>query len=316
MMDKNYLDSYVAFLKKFFKVRRPLRVVFDCSNGTTGPILQKLFKTNKLITYKLINSVPDGRFPVHGPNPLASGAMDGLCRAVRRERADLGVIFDADGDRAFFVDDQGRVVPSGAVIALLAGKERGAVVLTVDVGFTAREFLAQSGRRVFSSVVGHTFIKKEMRRWRATFGAEQSGHYYFKDFFFCDSGIFAAIQTLNQIANLKFHNVRLSGWTDALPKVYSSGEMNFRVKDKNAVLARVFARYHGTAKRISRVDGVRMEFGQKHASHSVAPQSGAKEWWFILRPSNTEPLLRLTLEAKDKRVFAARLKEVTGLIKK
>lgn len=326
-MNTRYLDLYAAFLKKFLAVRRPLRVVFDCSNGTAGRVLRELFKTHKLISVQLIHGRPDGRFPAHGPDPLAPRATDDLERAVRRAKADLGVIFDADGDRVFFIDDAGRKIHSDATAYLIGANGEGPVLLDVRSGYLARELFRAAGRRILVERVGHYFIKKRMRKDRIPFAAEFTGHYYFKDFFFCDSGIFAAINMINQISNLpirqagfKTQNVRLSAWLDGLPRYYSSGEVNFRIRDKDQAMTRILRAYRGRARRISRMDGIKMEFGPSTGStnspHAGSGQGkGDNEWWLLARPSNTEDLLRLTLEAKRENVFKKELRGVREIIK-
>lgn len=302
----DYIGAYAGFLRTFLDVHRPLRVVFDSSNGTTGPVLQKLFKTYKLITYNLINSVPNGRFPAHGPDPFAPGAMDDLSRAVRRMRADLGAIFDADGDRAFFVDDMGRPVPTDAIAGLIGRNVRGPVILDLRSGYLAHELLRAAHKRIIVSRVGHYFIKKLMRKERVPFAAEFSGHYYFKNFFSCDSGIVTVINVMNAVSRMS----SFGAWVDSLSRYYSSGEMNFKVEDKAGIMERIYRAYRSRARRVSRMDGLKMEFGPKRASHSEA---SAKEWWLLVRPSGTEDLLRVTVETKRKEIFTRAVRKLRAL---
>src|SRR3989344_692112 len=296
----DYLDLYVKFLKKFLKPRALTRVVFDCSNGTTGIILKKLFQKSKLRSI-LINDSPNGHFPAHGPNPMVPGALRDLQKAVKKYKADLGVIFDADGDRVFFVDDRGREASSDAIVGLLGMAARGNVILDVRCGYLARELLVKVGRKVLDSRVGSYFFKKLMREKKVEFAGEFSAHYYFKEFFYADAGIFAAIQMINQVSALKEKNQSLSGWIDALPVYYRSGELNFKVKDKAVVMKRIENFYKKSASRISYLDGVQMEFTNP-------------DYWFNVRPSNTENLLRLNLEAKDKKIFTQHLAEIQKLV--
>ncbi len=295
----DYTRIYAGFLKKFLKIRRPLKVVFDCSNGSAGPVIKKI---SNLVIGKLeiilINEKPDGRFPAHGPNPMAKGATDDLRKAVSKNKADLGVIFDADGDRAFFIDDLGEGIHSDITAALIGKNYKGPVILDVRAGYLARELIS----KVIDSRVGHYFIKKLMRQRKAPFAAETSGHYYFKDFFYADSGIFAAIQFMNAASEILKKGKKLSGWIDSLPKYYRSGEINFRISDKKAVMKKAENLFKKEAKKISHLDGLKMEFG---------PPVG--QWWFSLRPSNTEDLLRLNLEAKDEKVFKKALKAISAL---
>ncbi len=304
-----YLNLYINFLKKFLKVKRPLKVVFDCSNGTVSPILKKLFTTSlpshyRLITTHFINSKPDGRFPAHGPNPMRAGALRDLCSAVRRECADLGVIFDADGDRVFFVDDQSQpVLPDYAAI-LMSENYDGPVVLDIRLGYAAREWFKSQDRRVIDSRVGHYFVKQAMQSKKISFGAELSGHYYFRDFFCLDGGIFAAIRFINSVSRLP---LKLSNWIDNLPHYFSSGEINFKVEDKRKAMKKIEKHFKKIATRVSKLDGLKMEF-------SPPAYASGQAWWFNLRPSNTENLLRLNLEAKDKKVFKAKISELKKLL--
>lgn len=304
-----YLKIYADFLRKFLKPKTRIKAVFDCSNGTAGLVLKRIFAASlprhyNLITAHFINDKPDGRFPAHGPDPLKPEALRDLRLAISRLRADLGVVFDADGDRVVFLDDLGQIVSTDAAVLLLARGFKGAVLLTPLSGFSAREELRRAGRRIIECRVGTYFIKKAMARQSIEFGAEISGHYYFKKFFYCDSGILAAIKMLNQISNLKNQKLSLRGWIDDLPKYYRKDvDIGFDLRRAASVLRRVENQYRGQAGKISHLDGLKMEFG-----------SGDDAWWFNLRPSNTENLLRLTIEAKDKNIFKSRLAEITYII--
>src|SRR3989338_249522 len=305
-----YLDLYAKFLKKFFKPKALIRVVFDCSNGTTGIILKRLFLKSKLRSI-LINYNPDGSFPAHGPNPMVPGALRDLQLAVKKYKADLGVIFDADGDRGFFVDERGREIPSDIVAGLLGAAVKEDVILDLRCGYLARELLVKAGKKIIDSRVGAYFIKKLMREKKVEIAVELSAHYYFKDFFFADAGIFAAIQMINQVSLLKIRGRSLAKWIDSLPTYFRSGELNFKVVNKSEAMKRIENFYKKSASKIFYLDGVKMEFSD--AAHAEAL---AKAWWFNIRPSNTENLLRLNLEAKDRKVFQSKLDEIKKLIEK
>jgi len=306
-----YLKIYVDFLQKFFKPRRRLKVVFDCSNGTVGIILKKLLRELHTYNYKsknqvfnskfiFINSRPDGNFPAHSPNPLAQGALDNLRQAVVKHHADVGAIFDADGDRVFFVDDRGRPLATDIPIILMSRQTKGPVLLTADIGMLAREILSSDKRKIIDSRIGHYFIKKLARKKRVSFAAENSGHYYFKKFYYFDSAILAALHFINAVSRLPS---TLSSWVDVLPKYYRA-DLNFQVSNKSAAIRNFEARYKHIASAISHLDGLKMEFNKGEKS----------EWWFNLRPSNTEDLLRLNLEAKDYKIFQGKLQEFKRMI--
>jgi len=294
---------YAEFIEGFLKIEQSLTVVFDCSNGTTGLVLRKVKSKREKVKGIFINDRPDGNFLAHGPDPLRPDALRDLIRAVQENKADCGVIFDADGDRVFFVDDKGKPLTADNAAILIGETEQGPVALDVRMGYGAREWFASHNRAVVDSRVGHYFIKKLMREKNISYAAELSGHYYFSDFFYCDSGIFAAIRFLNSVARLKQKGMKLSEWITAQPHYYQSREINFEVTDKEAMMKKVYDTYKDEARITSTLDGIKMEFGE-----------GDKAWWFNVRPSNTENLLRLNLEAKDKKLFNAKLKEIKALI--
>ncbi|MEK7641147.1 MAG: hypothetical protein AAB389_04090 [Patescibacteria group bacterium] len=304
----DYLKPYVGFLKNKIKLAGPLSVVFDCSNGTTGKVLKELFsiKYSVLsIKYKLINEKPDGNFPAHGPNPMLPGALNQLKSEVKKQKADFGAAFDADGDRVFFVDDRGREVPGDAVLGLICQAFKGPIAVDVRAGYLAKELIKAGGKRMVESRVGHSFFKKLMKVKKSDFGGEISGHYYSplatgKSF---DSGLAAAVYFANAVSELKKLGGKLSEWLDSLPKYYRSGELNFSVSDKDRIMKGVERHYSRLARKVSKKDGLKMEFA-----------SPAGEWWFIVRLSQTEDFLRLCLEAKDKKVFDRRLAELKALL--
>lgn len=291
----DYLKSYSDFLKKFLKPKRKLKVVFDCSNGTTGIILKKIFRKLNVkgqMSIVLINDRPDGNFSAHGPNPLIKGATRQLEKKVKKQKADLGVIFDADGDRVFFVDNRSRWVDPNESAYILTKFFKPPYV----VGAVSSKRIKTKGTII--SRVGHYFFKKLMREKKASLGLEHSGHYYFKNFFYCDSGILAAIYVINFVSSLE---TDLASWLDNLPKYYRSGEINFKVKDKEKVLAKIEKKYKKSSGKISKLDGLTIEF---------------KDWWFNVRPSNTEPLLRLNVETTNKKLINQKLKEIKKIILK
>lgn len=307
----NYISRYIQFLTQSFSLSRPLRVVVDCSNGTTGPIIDRLLKASKLITYQLINASPDGNFPAHGPDPLRRGAFRQLRDAVLRAGADIGIIFDVDGDRVFFLDNQGRAVDSDAVLRLFIWYLRPrAVALTPGAGWLLRrssEYVIKSIKEekkdsslpiIYESPVGHYFIKKLMREQQIELGGERAGHYYFKDFFYADSGILAAIYALNAISRMPY---RLSHFVDFLPRYARSEEINImlRTPDISPLLTSLESHLNNGTPTISRIDGLRMEF---------------EDWWFSARVSNTEPLIRLNIESVSKNLLKEKIKEITSFL--
>jgi phosphomannomutase len=243
---------------------------------------------------------PDGSFPHHIANPLVPSATRDLQAAVRREKADVGVAFDGDADRCGFIDEEGERIPEDLVTALIAEflltKEPGATILyDLRSSRIVPETIARLGGKAIRTRVGHSFIKATMRETNALFAGELSGHYYYRDMGFTDNGIFTMIQMLNF---LSLKDTPLSHLIRPLQKYYATGEINIRVNDKEAVFAALEGNYQNASK--DHLDGLSIDYGS---------------WWFNLRASNTEPLMRLNLEANDSITREQRHKEVLALIK-
>lgn len=279
----NYVVSYAKFLKKFLKPKRKIKIILDSSNGTTSLVLREIFKNNPLVHAKLINQKLDGNFPAHGPNPLVWGADWQLDQEVKKEKADFGVIFDSDGDRAFFVDDKGRFIDPDESAFILMKMFKPPYVLSPIAGRLFPE------KGIARCRIGHYYFKKMMKSRKLEFGAERSGHYYFKNFFYCDSGIMAALEFMNFVSGL---DMKLSEFLDGLPKYYRSPEINLKVKNKKEVMGWVENFYRKKKARITKIGGLRVDF------------NGG---WFNLRESNTENFLRLNLEVSSKKGLRSRL---------
>lgn len=302
-MDKHFI-LYANFLKRHLDLQKPLKVVFDCSNGATGIVLKSLKTKSYKLEAILINSNPDGNFPAHSPNPTIEGVKSQLQKAVLKNKAGLGVIFDGDGDRAFFIDNLGRPIDTDVIAYLLIWhfKAEKALVDLITGWLVKRIAKEELGVKIIESRVGHYFMKKLMRRKNLEFGAERSGHYYFKNFFGLDSGIMTAIEVVNAVSKLPYS---LSDFADLLGGFfYNTGEVNFKFSGNKEKLFKIFEqKYEKSASRVSCLDGLLMEF-----------DSPAGSWWFNVRFSNTEPLLRLNLEAEKREVLKSRFQEVIKLI--
>jgi len=301
-----YLSAYINFLTKNLKPVRPLKIILDCSNGAVGPIAHKVFKNKKFLNFKIINSAPNGNFPAHGPDPLKKDAFKKLKTVVLKEKADLGVIFDADGDRAFLSDNRGRKTNPDAIARLLIWHLKPKkVVVDARTGWLVHQFKIENLKfKIFPSKVGRYFVQKLMKENNADFGAERSGHYYFKKFYFFDSGIFAATQAINAVSKLPYS---LADFVDLLPQYYSS-ETNFKLNakyDYSAILRKIEDRYKNFAVATSRLDGLKMEIKK--------PSGG---FWFNIRLSNTEPVIRLTIEAQSPKILATEGRNLVNLLKK
>jgi phosphomannomutase len=277
-----------------------VRVVLDAGNGMgsvgAGAILAKL----PLETVRMYFE-PDGSFPNHAPDPLEEANRREIEARVVAERADLGIAWDGDADRCFFIDDEGAFVPGDLVTALLAEsfcrKNPGCtVVYDVRASRAVRDRVAAAGGTAVVNRVGHAFIKKRMRDENAVFGGEVSGHFYFRDNWYADNGMIPALLVLELLGST---GARLSDLLRPLRARYHvSGEINSRVDDVRAALARIEERYADAT--FDRMDGLSVDY---------------PDWHFNVRPSNTEPLLRLNLEAGSRSAMEARRDEVLALIR-
>jgi phosphomannomutase len=263
------------------------------------PVLERLPQ----VTVVACNFEPDGSFPNHEPNPLLPENRAFIVSRTRTERADLGVAYDGDADRCFFVDDSGEFVPGDFVTALLAKamleKERGAkVIYDVRASWAVPRTIEEAGGIPLVNRVGHAFIKHRMRKEGAAFGGEVSAHYYFRDFSQADTGV---VPFLVMLELLSRRGRPLSELLQPFRRHYFlSGEINTPVADVALKLQEIKERYAEAGGRISHLDGVSVEFD---------------DWHFNVRPSNTEPLLRLNLEALDEAEMEARRDEVLELIR-
>jgi phosphomannomutase len=280
---------------------KPLRVVIDGANGMAGAMLPPVLERLPIEAVRCYFE-PDGSFPNHEPNPLLPENREFIVRKTLTEGADLGVAFDGDADRCFFVDDTGEFVPGDFVTALLAQsileKERGAnVIYDVRASWAVPETIERAGGVPLVNRVGHAFIKQRMRKDDAVFGGEVSGHYYFRDFTQADSGVipFLLIVELISKRERKLSEI-LAPYRE---RYFITGELNTPVADVPLKLQELKERYAAEGE-ISHLDGI-----------SVT----ADDWHFNVRPSNTEPLLRLNLEARSRELMERKRDEVLALIR-
>jgi phosphomannomutase len=300
------VDIYPAFVEKVLSLIdadavKPLRVVFDAANGMAGAMLPPILERIPVDAVRCFFE-PDGTFPNHEPNPLLPENREFIVRKVLDEEADLGIAFDGDADRCFFVDDTEEFVPGDFVTALLAKsmleKEPGAkIIYDVRASWAVRDTIEQAGGIPLVNRVGHAFIKHRMREEGALFGGEVSGHYYFRDFHQADSGTIPALLMLELVSK---SGQSLSELLRAYREHYFiTGELNTPVPDVALKLQEIKERF-GREGEVSHLDGV-----------SVT----AEDWHMNVRPSNTEPLLRLNLEALDRELMERKRDEVLEVIR-
>ena len=280
----SYINEYIEFLRTFIKTENALISVFDASNGTTGLIVEPLFSKIPFVSGYFLNTALDGSFPAHGPDPLREGALNELSRAVLSNKADLGIIFDADGDRVFFIDNMGTMIDQDSVAYVLMKQHKPPYVIDSGTGWTIREPFKN---QYIESNTGHIFIKQAMRVHDASFGAERSGHYYFKDFFFAESGIRAAIEMINVVSGLRGEGKTIHEYVKSFSHYTRGKEMNVAIGVHNSghILNEFLESFKNEAQEVVITDGVTMRF---------------EDWWFNIRQSNTESLMRINTEGRDK----------------
>jgi phosphomannomutase len=301
---RNMLDEYVTHLLSLVDVSaiRPLKIVIDAGNGmagyTAGPVFERLSVEVIELYFEL-----DGTFPNHDANPIDPANLKDLQKSVLKHKADIGLAFDGDADRCFLVDEKGQIVNPSTLTGLIAAREltrypKSGVIYNLISSRSVAEIVNENGGTAIRSRVGHSYIKKMMAETGAIFGGEHSGHFYFRDFWCADSGMLAA---LHAVAALGTQSSPLSKILKKYQRYYASGEINSTVADPTVILANVEEVYSQKA-------GVTLD-------HLDGLTVSAEGWWFNMRPSNTEPLLRLNVEAKT-RVRLERVRdEVLALIR-
>jgi phosphomannomutase len=295
-----YIDHLLATVD--CRGMRPLKLVVNAGNGCAGPIVD-LLAPHLPFEFVRLHHEPDGRFPNGVPNPLLPEKREGTARAVREQGADLGIAWDGDFDRCFFYDENGRFIEGYYIVGLLAQTQLAqdpgaAIVYDPRLTWSTIEIVEQFGGRPVQSKSGHSFMKEVMRREDALYGGEMSAHHYFRDFFYCDSGMIPWLLVAQLVAS---GDAALSELVDdRMAKFPASGEINRKVSDGPRAIQAIRDRYAGDAKAIDETDGVSLEFD---------------EWRFNLRSSNTEPVIRLNVESRgDAKLMREKTGEILALL--
>jgi phosphomannomutase len=293
--------SYLDFLQHYLPELSQMKIGVDCSNGMAGLLINDLLGKKPQYIFDEI----DGTFPNHPPNPLEEKNCADLKKMVLKNRLDIGLIFDGDADRVMFIDERGRYVQPDLITAVLAeyylgtsderqvangDGEKPRVLHDIRTSKAVTERIIELGGEPHMWKVGHSFAKLKMRELGCIVGGELAGHYYFRDFFNCDSGILTALIVLSVAAKLKAAGKPFSSCIDGLMRYANSGEINFRIENKTDAIAALVKNFTGeeTPTAVYDFDGVRMEF---------------PDWWFNVRASNTEPYLRLLIEAENRDIL-------------
>jgi phosphomannomutase len=301
---KDLLGGYASYLRDLVDLTgiRPLKVAVDAGNGMAGYTVPKVFEGLPVDLVPLYFEL-DGTFPNHEANPIDPENLRDLQRAVIEHGADIGLAFDGDADRCFVVDERGEIVSPSVLTALIAvrelAREPGAAIIhNLITSRAVPEIISEHGGRPVRTRVGHSFIKAEMAKEGAIFGGEHSGHFYFRDFWYADSGMLAALHTL---AALGEQDQPLSRVLEEYSRYVASGEVNSEVADQAEVTERVRAGFAGRpGVSTDDLDGLTVS---------------GPGWWFNLRPSNTEPLLRLNVEAGNETEMSSLRDEVLGIVR-
>jgi phosphomannomutase len=293
---EDYGTRLLSFLRRPDGARR-LKVVVDAANGM-GTLYEPLLERTGIELVPLFFEL-DGTFPNHEPNPLKLENLETLADKVKETGADLGVSFDGDADRAAFVDERGAPVGSDLMTALIAGELLGRdpgkhVVYDLRSSRAVGEYISECGGTPVRERVGHSFIKATLRGNQGIFGGELAGHYYFRDMYTADSSLLAVIEVLNLLWK---HGKSLSEAVAPLERYAKSPEINFEVEDKAGKIEELATRYSDGSS--DRLDGITIQY---------------PDWWFNVRPSNTEPFLRLVLEAATPEMLADKRAELQGML--
>jgi phosphomannomutase len=301
------VDIWPAFVERvlsFVDVEAiaPLKVVIDAANGMAGAMLPPVLEHVPKVETVRYFFEPDGNFPNHEPNPLLPENREFIVERTKTEAADFGVAFDGDGDRCFFVDDTGEFVPGDFVTALLAESileksSGGKIIYDVRASWAVPDTIQRAGGVPLINRVGHAFIKHRMREEGAVFGGEVSGHYYFRDFYQADSGVIPFLLILELVSRKGRKLSEILRPFDE--RFFITGELNTPVSDVALKLEELKERFGGEGT-VSYLDGISVD---------------AKDWHFNVRPSNTEPLLRLNLEARSRDLMERKRDEVLDVIR-
>lgn len=300
IIDQDIQAEYLKFQQNYLRDISNLKISIDCSNGMAGIIIRQLLGDSPVY----INEEPDGNFPNHEPNPLLPENVIQLQQSVIKNKSDIGVIFDGDADRVMFVDEQGNFVSPDLIIAFLGHyflkdpSKKIPVLQDIRTSKSVGEYLEKMGAEVYTWRVGRAYAALKLREIDGLFGGELAGHYYFRDFYYSDSGVLAALLVLGLVNGFKKQGKSFSSLISEIKNYENSGEINFKIEQKKEAMDAVKNHFMETEKvlKFYDFDGYRIEF---------------ETWWFNIRPSNTEPYLRLLVEAHS----TAQLKEKIQIIK-
>ena len=302
----NLYSEYVEFQQQFLGNIDNLKVAIDCSNGASNIFIKRLLGE----TPYYINDTLDGRFPGHEPNPLEAENQEQIKELVKKNKCDIGLLFDGDADRITFIDEKGQFISPDLIIAFLGNyflgekKQKGIVLQDIRSSRAIQEYLGKLyNAKVETWRVGRAYAALKLRELDGCFGGELAGHYYFRDFYYSDSGIMAALLVLRLLAQFKAQRKSMSMIIKEISGYHNSGEINFTIEKKKEAMDAVRDHFMNLEKpeRFLDFDGYRLDY---------------HDWWLNIRPSNTEPYLRFLCEAKDEKKLKEIVDTVTNIVKK
>lgn len=296
-------SEYLEFQKQYSYDISNLKIAMDCCNGMASILVKDIFGNAPIYIYDDL----DGTFPHHEANPLEPQNIKDLQALVLKEKADIGVIFDGDADRVMFVDEKGSFIPPDLMIAVLGLyfiKEKnyqGKVIQDIRTSKSVGEFINKLGREVHIWRVGRAYAALKLREIDGAFGGEFAGHYYFRDFFYSDSAMIASQVILHIVSEMKKKGISVSQLISQIAVYANSGEVNFRIEKKKEAMDALkdYFMAKETSTQFMDFDGYRIEFA---------------DWWFNVRPSNTEPYLRLLMEAKNQELLDEKMAEARKVL--
>jgi phosphomannomutase len=304
VIDYDVKEEYLNFLRKYKSDISNLKIGIDCSNGMAALLIKDILGNLPLYIYDTL----DGTFPNHEANPLVQKNVEDLKKHVIKNKCDIGVIYDGDADRVMFVDEKGKFISPDLMIAVMAnyflvnGKKEN-VLQDIRSSKAVKKYIEKFGGKMYMWRVGRAYASIKLREINGLFGGELAGHYYFRDFYYSDSGILASLIILNIISKMKRKSIPISKLIAEISSYSNSGEINFRIENKKQAMEKIkdyfMSKENPTA--FYDFDGYRIEFN---------------DWWFNIRPSNTEPYLRLLVEANNDKLLKEKITTIKSLIEK
>lgn len=305
IIDYPVKDEYITFLQTYQTDISNLKIAMDCSNGMGSILVKEIFGSQPTYIFDEL----DGTFPNHEANPLEMENIEDLQELVHQTKADIGVIFDGDADRVMFVDEKGSFIPPDLLIAVMGHyfnqhpkyKNGGLYIQDIRTSKSVAEYLEKFNFKPFIWKVGRAFAALKLREIDGVFGGEFAGHYYLKDFYYSDSAMVASLIILKVFSDMKKDGISVSQLIQNIATYYNTGEINFKINQKSDAMEALKNHFSEKEEVVTFMDfdGYRIEFN---------------DWWFNVRPSNTEPYLRLLMEAKTQSLLDSKLQEAKSVI--